>query len=308
MAPRAPFHPAEMDPHTDYPQWKQRVRYDSSACDGELVLLLGPAGAGKSQFWTQALAGHVPQAPGSSVAAAAIDWSAFVSLDGDEMREIHAGFCARRRELGQQGSAAASTCGGHACNGTSSLQTSSQEAHGEWLHDCKQLHEAMKPVTARFKKLIISRGIVERAPRGRNFAVPLTFSTPDAYEWLAQFREAGYCVRVVVVLVAPFDVVTARVTQRAQRDAALQTMTRQKYDMAFSGIKEALNGALWGSQDSSALCVPSERGVRILVIDSSKDGVHRLLLDVDAHPDADASTRTAWLTTLQCILNDFEHQ
>lgn len=109
-------------------KWREAVDYDAAGCDRELVLLLGPAGVGKSHFWRQIRQGedrseekpsgtsgstsvagstsdaisfigqeqpsdsHVPQGSQSTSSKTSIDWRQFVSLDGDVMRSIHSGY------------------------------------------------------------------------------------------------------------------------------------------------------------------------------------------------------------------------
>ncbi|KAL3921723.1 MAG: hypothetical protein SGPRY_004806, partial [Prymnesium sp.] len=211
--------PLDFDLQSDYERWKKAVAYDGAACDSELILLLGSAGSGKSYFWAKATEGHATEVIGTEEAAKGIHWRSFVSLDGDSMRGVHASFCELQREL-------SSRCP-DAHERESSHETATQSDLEKWRSESKELHEAMKPVTARFKQSIVRRGVQERAPKGRNFAVPLTFSTPDADELLKLFRDSQYHVCAILVLVAPFDVVIQRVTRRAENKSPLQEMPRQ---------------------------------------------------------------------------------
>lgn len=299
MSRQPHLHLCEFDPQ-DYLCWKRRVDYDHGACDGALILLLGPAGAGKSHFWTEVLADRAVDVVGAVEAASAVAWNSYISLDGDEMREIHAGF----REIQSQ-----------IQNRMAELMQigESDEGYEQMPSECtdcqtasKALHEAMKPITARFKQHIISCGITESAPKGRNFSLPLTFSTPEAQEWFLQFSQAGYCVHAIVVLVAPYEVIARRVTERREQRATLQSMSRHKFDDALTQTMSLLQAVLSADSAQKLPAVPIGARLRVLLIDTSRSGSERLLADLDTVRVTDNAERAAWLERVSILLDNYK--
>ena len=216
-------------------RWKQSVRWEDIPSQRTLVLIVGPAGAGKSFLLESASKGEEPGrtllrtfSRARTDATASFEQSLgggdstdfigmgfkladFVLLDGDGMRE--------QRRL------------------SAPVENSS--------------HEAMKPVVAAFKRKMIQEGV----GLGKNFLLPLTFSTDENWEQLKLFgidcatcasgrdttmlrsTSNSYMVRHIFLVLAPYEVLLDRIEQRGARTGRSQTMGREKFDQAIDGIR-----------------------------------------------------------------------
>ncbi|CAD7925164.1 unnamed protein product [Amoebophrya sp. A25] len=250
----SPLEPALRDfTSKEVADWKAEAGYGNAKCEKRAILLIGPAAAGKSYFrttgssyqWrspssastsTVVMPGSVDtgteakSAASSSTGAAKkchietpctskdesriifaalqpplLKISEFVDLDGDAMRNVHAEWSTRVKK--KSGGARA-------------------EDHNQ------DLFEAMKPVVARLKDRTLKEGIRE----GRNFSLPLTFSTQANWDQVSLLQSADYRIARVLVFLAPFGEIQDRVALRGEVTGRKQSMSSAKYNQCLDGL------------------------------------------------------------------------